>query len=293
VDEIVLNFNKSSVTLINVTLAFIMFGIALDLTIDKFGNVLQHPKKIIVGLVSQLLLLPFFTYLIILAFKPQASIALGMILVAACPGGNISNFISSLAKANVALSITITSITSLLAVIFTPFNFSFYGGLYEPAEAILREVSLNWLDVVTTIGGIIIIPLIIGISFRKMWPQLAYKLAKPLERLSMFLFLLIVVGALFSNLEYFKECVAAVFLLVLIHNAVAVSTGYTLGKLFRFDFKDKKSLAIETGIQNSGLGLLLIFSFFEGLGGMAIVTAWWGIWHIVSGFTLAYFWRHD
>ena len=216
-----------------------------------------------------------------------------MILVAACPGGNISNFISSLAKANVALSITITSITSLLAVLFTPLNFSFYGGLYGPAAQILREVSLDWIDVISTIGGIIILPLIVGIYFRKMWPGLALKFAKPLERLSMLLFLLIVIGALFSNLEYFKECVAAVFLLVLIHNAVALTTGYSLGKFFGFDFKDKKSLAIETGIQNSGLGLLLIFSFFEGLGGMAIVTAWWGIWHILSGFTLAYIWRHD
>ena len=286
-----MNFNKSSVTLINVTLAFIMFGIALDLTIDKFGNVLQYPKKVIVGLVSQLVLLPLFTFFIILIFQPQPSIALGMILVSACPGGNISNFISSLAKANVALSITITSFSSLLAVIFTPLNFSFYGGLYKPAQEILKQVSLDWIDVIMTIGGIIIVPLVIGIYFRKLWPNLALKLAKPLERFSMFLFLLIVIGALFSNMEYFKECVGAVFLLVLIHNAVALSTGYTLGHIFGFDFKDKKSLAIETGIQNSGLGLLLIFSFFDGLGGMAIVTAWWGIWHIVSGFTLAYIWR--
>ena len=278
-------------TLINVTLAFIMFGIALDLTIDKFGNVLQHPKKVIVGLISQLVLLPLFTFLIILIFQPQPSIALGMILVSACPGGNISNFISSLAKANVALSITITSISSLLAVIFTPLNFSFYGGLYQPAEVILKEVSLDWIDVIMTIGGIIIVPLIIGIYFRKLWPDLALKLSKPLERFSMLLFLLIVIGALFSNLEYFKECITAVFLLVLIHNTVALTTGYTLGHIFGFDFQDKKSLAIETGIQNSGLGLLLIFSFFDGLGGMAIVTAWWGIWHIVSGFTLAYIWR--
>ena len=268
-----------------------MFGIALDLTADKFGNVFQYPKKVIVGLVSQLIILPLFTFLIILLFKPQPSIALGMILVSACPGGNISNFISSLAKANVALSITITTISSLLSVIFTPLNFSFYGGLYKPAHSILKEVSLDWIGVVMTIGGIIFVPLIIGFYFRKIWPSLALKLSKPLERFSMFLFLMIVVGALFSNFTYFKECIAAVFFLVLVHNSVALITGYTLGHLFGFDFMDKKSLAIETGIQNSGLGLLLIFSFFDGLGGMAIVTAWWGIWHIVSGFTLVYIWR--
>ena len=290
-DDIVLNFNKSSVTLINVTLAFIMFGIALDLSIEKFKQVLTTPKKLVAGLVSQLLLLPLFTFLLISIFKPLPSVALGMILVASCPGGNISNFISSLAKANVELSISLTSVTSILAIIFTPLNFNFYGSLYAPSKAILQEISLDWLEVVQTIATIIIIPIIIGMLVRSKLPVIAKKLSKPLELISMLLFLLIVIGALTSNLNYFMECVAAVFSLVLLHNTGALSIGYLSGSLLGLDFKDKKSLAIETGIQNSGLGLLIIFSFFNGLGGMAIVTAWWGIWHIVSGFTIAYLWR--
>jgi len=291
VDDIVLNFNKSSVNLINVTLAFIMFGIALDLSIDRFKSVLSTPKKLLAGLLSQLLLLPIFTVLLIHVFKPQPSVALGMILVAACPGGNISNFISSLSKANVELSISLTSVTSLLSLFFTPFNFSFYAQFYEPTRSIMREINLNWLEVVQAIGMIIVIPIIIGIFVKSKLPKLALRLSKPLELLSMLLFLLIVIGALMTNLEYFKQCVAAVFVLVLLHNGGALSIGYTMGKLFGLPLNDRKSLAIETGIQNSGLGLLLIFSFFNGLGGMAIVTAWWGIWHIVSGFTIAYIWR--
>ncbi len=290
-DEVVLNFNKSSITLINVTLAFIMFGIALDLSLEKFRLVLEEPKKVIAGLISQLLLLPLFTYVLIVIFQPQASIALGMILVASCPGGNISNFISSLARGNVALSITLTSITSILSILFTPLNFNFYGKLYEPARQILILISLDWLEVMQTIGMIIIIPIIIGLTVKNRFPFFAEKVSKPLERISMFLFLLIVVGALYTNLNYFIQCVAAVFILVLLHNGGALAIGYWMGRLVGGTFEDRKSLAIETGIQNSGLGLLIIFSYFNGLGGMAIITAWWGIWHIVSGFSLAYIWK--
>lgn len=270
-----------------------MFGIALDLSVEKFRLVITEPKKVVAGLISQLILLPLFTFLLIVIFKPQASIALGMILVASCPGGNISNFICSLAKGNVALSITLTSITSIFSVLFTPLNFSFYGNLYEPAREILIKISLDWLEVIQTIGLIIIIPIIIGVTVKNLYPVLASKLSKPLERISMFLFLLIVVGALYSNLDYFLQCVAAVFILVLLHNGGALAIGYSMAKLAGGNFQDKKSIAIETGIQNSGLGLLIIFNYFNGLGGMAIITAWWGIWHIVSGFSLAYLWRKE
>ena len=125
----------------NLTLAFIMFGIALDLSVDKFKGVFSTPKKLVAGLVAQLVLLPFLTYVLVVLTQPEPSIALGMFLVAACPGGNISNFISSIAKANVALSISLTTITSLAAILFTPLNFSVYGNLYEPAEDIMRTIS--------------------------------------------------------------------------------------------------------------------------------------------------------
>lgn len=292
-DDIVLNFNKSSIVLINVTLAFIMFGIALDLSLERFRKVLSSPKKLLLGLAAQLFLLPIFTFFLILVFNPQPSVALGMILVASCPGGNISNFISSLAKANVELSITLTSITSALSVIFTPFNFTLYGNLYEPTQKILQEISLDWVEVIQTIAMIIIIPIIVGMLVNKHYSKLAQKISKPLERISMLLFLLIVVGTLYTNMEYFLECVSAVFLLVFLHNGGALSIGYLIGSAGQLEHKDRKSLTIETGIQNSGLGFLLIFTYFGGLGGMAIVTAWWGVWHIVSGFSLAYLWRRS
>jgi len=278
--------------MLNACLAFIMFGIALDLSLEKFADVFKNPKKLFGGLVAQLLLLPFLTYILVILMKPQPSLALGMFLVAACPGGNISNFISSLARANVALSISLTIITSLTAIIFTPLNFALYGNLYEPTHQIMKEISLDWMQVVKTIGFIILIPIILGITVKTKFPQLAFKLSRPLEVLSMILFILIVAGALAANMEQFVACIGSIFLLVLIHNAVALSCGYLTGKTVSKEKKDLKTLTIETGIQNSGLGLLIIFSFFNGLGGMAIITAWWGIWHMVSGFSIAYLWRN-
>lgn len=290
-DDIVLNFNKSSIHIINVTLAFIMFGIALDLSVEKFRKVLKNPKPLILGLVSQLILLPLFTFVLILIMQPSPSIALGMILIGSCPGGNISNFISSISRADVALSIGLTTITSLLSVLFTPLNFAFYGSLYAPAESILKSIEINWLEVIGTIAQIIIIPIILGIIFKSKYPTKAQKVGKILERISMFLFLLIVVGALFSNFEYFLECISAIFLIVLLHNTGALTIGYSLARIFGLKLKQQKTLTIETGIQNSGLGLLIIFGYFNGLGGMALIAAWWGVWHIVSGFSIAYYWR--
>lgn len=290
IDSIAINFNETGILFMNITLAFIMFGIALDLTVDNFKIVLKSPKKVLTGMFSQLILLPALTFLIILIMKPAPSLALGMILVASCPGGNISNFISSLAKANVELSIILTIISSTIAIFFTPINLAFYGNLYEPTQSILREVDISWIQVVKTISLIIIVPIIIGYFVKSKWPELAFKLAKPFKVISMGLFLVIVFGALLLNYQNFIDVIGSIFLLVVVHNLAALFSGYFSGQLMGLPFKDKKSLTIETGIQNSGLGLLLIFTFFDGLGGMALITAWWGIWHIVSGFTIAYIW---
>ena len=290
IDNVVLNFNASSVWILNFCLAIIMFGIALDLRKTLFVNILRTPKSLIVGLVAQWIALPFFTYLLILLLEPQPSIALGMILIAACPGGNISNFFSSLAKANVELSIVMTSISSVLAIILTPTLLTFYGNLYGPTREIMTTVSLDWWEVTRAILLIIIIPIILGQLFVRRFPAVADKIKGFLRITSMLLFLLIVVGAFASNYEYFVDFVRLVFFFVLFHNLVAIFSGLGLGKLMKLDTDDVKSLSIEVGIQNSGLGLLLIFSFFSGLGGMAIVAAWWGIWHIVMGFILSFIW---
>lgn len=289
IDKVVLHFDASSLFILNIVLAFIMFGVALDLKWINFKSVFRSPRSLFIGLASQLLMLPFLSFLLIIILKPMPSMALGMILVASCPGGNISNFISKIAGANVELSIVMTVISSLAAVVLTPLNLSIYGNLYEPTRSIMREVHLDWLEITRTIAMIIIVPIIVGRLFDIYYPGLSNKIKQPFKNISMLAFLVIIILALIANGAFFKRFIGSVFLLVFAHNAVAYLSAYILGKSFSLNVQDLKSISIETGIQNSGLGLLLIFAFFSGLGGMAVITAWWGIWHIIAGFAFAYF----
>ena len=290
IDLIELNFSETSLFYLNLSLGFIMFGVAINLKVSDFLLVLRHPKAAFSGILSQFLVLPALTYLLILILQPRPSFAIGMMMVAACPGGNISNFMSAMAKGNAALSVSLTAISSLLCIFTTPLNLAIWANLYEPTSFILKEVSLDFFKMFKTITTILIIPIILGMLLRKFKPGAADRLHPAMHYGSILIFVLIVFLAFRSNFEYFIAYIHLIVFLVLIHNTGALVAGYQVGALLRLPQADKRSIAIETGIQNSGLGLILIFTFFEGLGGMAIVAAWWGVWHILSGLGLAYYW---
>lgn len=292
IDSISLNFSDQNILILNISLGFIMFGVALKLTPADFKLVLAQPLGTLVGVISQFLVLPFLTFVLIYIIEPHPSFALGMMMVAACPGGNISNFFSALAKGNIALSVSLTAISSILAIFMTPINLSFWASMYEPTNALLREVSLSFTDVLKTIVIILGIPLILGMSVRQKFPAFAQRLQPYMHYGSILIFAAIVILAFSANIEIFLNYIYLVVFLVFLHNAIALLSGYQLGRVFQLPEADCRSLAIETGIQNSGLGLLLIFAFFQGLGGMAIVAAWWGIWHIISGMAMAYWWNY-
>jgi BASS family bile acid:Na+ symporter len=267
-----------------------MFGVALDIRPADFKRLWSAPKSSLIGITSQFVVLPALTFALILLLKPTPSIALGMIMVAACPGGNISNFMTHLSGGNTALSVSLTAFATIAAIFLTPFNLQFWGSLYPPTAEILKTVSINPLDIFKTIALILGLPLILGMWYRSYRPEIAKTLAKYLKPISILIFVGFVVVAFSLNLDIFLKVIHLVVLIVLIHNAVALSSGYLLARAFRLPLEDQKTLSIETGIQNSGLGLLLIFTFFEGLGGMAIVAAWWGIWHIISGLVISWLW---
>ncbi len=291
IDAVQLNYNRDNILIVNISLAFIMFGVALGLTLTDFKNVLKQKKSVLVGLFSQFLLLPLLTFLLVLVFQPGASVALGMMMVAACPGGNISNFISSFSRGNSALSVSLTAVSSILAIFMTPLNLSVWGSLYEPTALILEEVSLDIFEVFKTIILILGVPIFLGMTFRHFFPGATKKLQMPMQILSILIFAGLVIGAFAANFDLFLNYIHLVLFIVFIHNAVALTSGYQIARIFGLSQADKRSLAIETGIQNSGLGLLLIFTFFGGLGGMAIIAGWWGIWHIISGLALGTWWH--
>jgi len=290
IDDITLRFNETGLLAMNITIAFIMFGVALGLRKSHFTDVIKNPRGVIVGLISQFLLLPAVTFLIVWLGNLPVSISLGMILVASCPGGNLSNFMSSLANGNVALSVTLTAFSDVASVILTPINFMFWAGLYISTLTLANPIEIPISHVLQTIFLLMGLPLLAGMLFQNKFPKIAAKIYKPLKMVSVVIFFAFVIGALAANFDYFIDYIWIVFPIVLLHNLIAFSMGFLSSTVAKLPFKDKKTIIIETGIQNSGIALVLIFNheiFPSGFGGVAFVTAWWGVWHIVGGLSIS------
>jgi BASS family bile acid:Na+ symporter len=271
-----------------------MFGVALELRPRDFKGVLVTPRPVLIGLAAQFVLLPAFTYLLVLAIRPAPSVALGMMLVAACPGGNVSNFLTHHARGNTALSVTMTAVSTAVAIVMTPLNLALWAGLYEPTAAILKAVALDPLDMLLAVALLLGLPMAAGMLIGHRFPRLVARVQRPVRAASLVIFGLFVVGALAANWRHFVDWVGVVVIAVFLHNALAIASGWGAARAAGLSERDRRAVAIEVGIQNSALGLILIFNFFGGLGGMAIVTAWWGIWHLVSGLTVASWWsRRD
>ena len=290
VDLVRLNFNPQSLALLNAILGLVMFGVALDLKLADFRGVLTLPRATLIGMLGQFVLLPAFTFLLVLAIRPAPSIALGMLLVAACPGGNVSNFLTHHARGNTPLSVTMTALSTIAAIVMTPFNLSFWGGLHPQGAQILREVALNPAEMVVAVLLLLGVPMAAGLFVSHRLPRLAARLRKPMRWFGLVALGLFVLGALAANWRYFLDYVGYVVFAVFLHNALALATGYWAARAAGLPERDRRAVSIEVGIQNSGLGLILIFNFFDGLGGMAIVTAWWGVWHLISGLSVATWW---
>ena len=313
------NLGAGEMTLVNIILALVMFGVALGIKLDTFKDVFRYPKSIFVGIGLQWVALPLVTLCVALALNSIITpmVALGMILVASCPGGNISNFMSSYAKGNIELSVSMTAVTTAFAPLITPLNFWLYGTLYCNIVSINNDIPtlvIPFGDMFEQIMLLLGIPIVAGIAFAHYFPNVTKRLLKPSQILSIILFMGMVVVSftkVVSSLEGYDNIVchlcnntitesvtlgtvalAVIFavIVVIIHNLCALSTGYGGGTLFRLPKADRRSMTIEVGIQNSGLGLILLFNdrifdpaIWDNNGGMVFITALWGVWHIISG----------
>ena len=303
-DALSINFGSSGMMIVNIILAFVMFGVALGIKLDTFKEVLMKPKSLIVGVLLQWFALPFVTFVLAIALGHWITpmIALGMILVASCPGGNISNFMSSWAKGNIELSVSMTAITTAFAPFITPLNFWLWGSLYYQVISVKQDVPTLIIPFLPMLGQILLllgVPIVLGMLCSKYFPKMTQKITKPAQVISIILFMGMIVVSFSQNFTLFIENIFYVFFIVMIHNAFALSTGYFGGRLFKLPVRDIRSLTVEVGIQNSGLGLVLLFNpkifppeIWHGFyGGMLFITAWWGIWHIVSGLTVSTIFR--
>lgn len=276
---------------LNAVLALITLGIALDLKLSDFADIVKEPKSVLVGLTAQFLLLPALTFMLVCFLEVDAGIALGMFLVACCPGGGMSNFFTQHAQGNVALSIAMTAFSATLAMFMLPINFLFWSSLYGETAEMLRAIEIDRVSFTVNLIVILAIPLALGLWLRAKHEALALKFQKPLRIFSILALITFIVVGMGSNAAFLITYISMVFGLVVAGNALALAIGFFSAKLTGLPRADQKAISIEVGIQNSGLGLAIIYGFFGGNGFMAITVAFWGIWHLIAGFGLAQIYR--
>jgi BASS family bile acid:Na+ symporter len=289
-DSLTISFDPDSFLLLNLLLALMMFGASLSVKWSDFKFLLGSPKAPAIGLLCQFLLLPFVTFLLTRVLQVDPSIALGMILVASCPGGSFSNIMTWLAGGHLATSVSMTGISTLAALLMTPLNFAFYANLNAETSAILAEIAVAPAEVMELILLVLVLPLLGGMLAGRKFPAAARKLDRPFRWLSMLLFLIFVAVAFSANGNLFLQYAQYFVGLVILHNSIALLLGYASSRAIGLDIAQTRAVMLEVGIQNSGLGLIIVFNFYPELGGMMIITAFWGVWHLVSGLALALLW---
>ncbi len=290
-DLIRVNFNAEQLFLLNFCLGFLMFGIALELTPDDFKALVKNKKSTVVGLLSQMVMLPILTLVLIAVIQPHPALAAGMLLVAACPGGNVSNYAVHLSKSNAPLSVLLTTFSTLAAAFATPFVFKQGMSVLNSLSHTKAVFSIDFLSMFVSIVQLILVPLILGMLLRQWKPVFTSKIIPTVKRVSLLIFIAFILFAVAGNLENIRQHLHRVFLIVMLHNGLALALGYFFPLWLGRSKEDARTISIETGIQNSGLALILIFNFFNGNGGMALIAAWWSIWHLVSSFILALYWK--
>ena len=291
IDDVVLSFTPASLVLLNVVLAVIILGIALEVRLADFREVLRSPKAVLLGIAAQYLVLPAVTVGLALLLQVPASIALGMILVACCPPGGISNVLTHRAHGNVALSASMTAVSNLVAIAVMPLNVALWAGLGPGTAALMRDFSLDRWEMLVQVLLIIGVPFAVGMPLARRFPALSTRLRPWVQRIGLVALLVFIVSGTAGNLGPLREHLGTIFLVVLLHDAVALAVGYWTAAAVRLPEPSRRAFAFEVGARNTGLGLGLTLTFFAGLGGMAMVTAWWGIWDIFAGLLLAAWWR--
>ncbi len=277
--------------ILSMVLATMVFSVALELRIEDFKRVAQTPKAVICGLIPQFLLLPVGTWLATLWLDLPPNIEAAMILVAACPGGSLSNVVTHMGRGNTALSVSISAVASIIALFATPFNFSWMISTNQETASWLKELSIDSTGIYISLFLLLGVPLSLGLLASHRLPQLTERIRKPLGHFSLIALLLFIVAGLIKERQLLTLGLLPTLLLVVLHNASGLFFGWVTSKVMGVSEKDRRAVMIEGGMQNSGLALGIIAVQFNSDLGMVTLASLWGIWHIVSGMSLAYFWR--
>ncbi|NKI18550.1 bile acid:sodium symporter family protein [Spongiibacter sp. KMU-166] len=283
-------FSPTSLLLLNGILALMIFGVSIGLRKEDFLRILRQPRAPVAGLIAQFVLLPAASCAITIIFNIPAELALGMILIAACPGGSFSNIMTWLAKASLPVSISMTAVSSLAAMVMTPLNFALYAQINPSTRALMREISIDTGNLLLLVALVLLLPMLVGMALGQRKPELALRAEKPMRWVTLAVFLSFVVIAFQRNQALFMEYADRILLLVVAQNLIALLLGNLAGRACRLPRNERRAVTMEIGIQNSALALSIIFTFFPQAGGMMLIAGFWSFWHLFSGLLLALYW---
>lgn len=289
-DALPLKFDPSGLVLLNAIIALMMFGVSLELRVADFRRVAAKPAGAMAGLAAQAVLTPAATCLFTWLFDVEPSLALGMMLVAACPSGALSNILTWRARGTVALSVSLTAVSSLAATVLTPFNFALYGWLNPNTRALLQEIRIPVGGILAQVALVLALPMLLGMLVGVRAPRVRARVERPLRTVSFLVLIAFIVLAFVENRALFVERFGDFFWLVVGQNAMALGIGLLVARAAGLGEADRRAVTIEVGIHNSGLGLAILFTFFPAAGSMMLITAFWGVWHLVSGLALTGWW---
>ncbi len=278
---------------LSLVLAIMVFSVALELRVDDFKRVLETPKSVIAGLIPQFILLPVGTWLATLWLDLPPNIEAAMILVASCPGGSLSNFVTHFGRGNTALSVSISAVASILALFLTPFNFSWMMATNPATSSWLKTLSIDASAIWLSLLFLLAIPMAFGLVFSHRLPTITQKIKKTLGNFALFALFAFIVLGLLRERQQLTLALLPTLGLVIAHNAFGLFTGWITSKAMRVPEVDKRAIMIEGGMQNSGLALGIIAVQFNSDLGMVVIASLWGIWHIVSGLACAFYWRRE
>jgi bile acid:Na+ symporter, BASS family len=279
---------------LSLVLATMVFSVALELQLEDFRRVLRMPRAVVAGLLPQFLLLPVGTWLATLWLDLPPSTEAAMILVASCPGGSLSNVVTHIGRGNTALSVSISAVSALMALFLTPFNFTWMVATNPDTAAWLRTLEIDPSGIWWSLLALLALPMALGMLLHHHHPRLTQRLRKPLGNFSLAALLLFIVVGLIKERHLLTAQILPQLTVVVLHNGAGLALGALAALAFRVSTADRRAIMIEGGMQNSGLALGIIAVQFNADLGMVIVASLWGIWHIVSGMSLAWIWRsHD
>jgi BASS family bile acid:Na+ symporter len=277
--------------ILSLVLATMVFSVALELKLADFRRVAETPRAVICGLIPQFILLPVVTWAATLALDLPPNVETAMILVAACPGGSLSNVITHFGRGNTALSVSVSAVASLIALVATPFNFSWMVSTNPVTASWLRTLSIDASDIWISLLALLAVPMALGLLFSHRLPRITARIQKPLANFSLVALLAFIVLGLIKERQLLTLGLLPMLALVIAHNASGLLMGYLCARAMRVSTRDRRAVMIEGGMQNSGLALGIIGVQFGSDLGMVIIASLWGIWHIVSGLACALWWR--